>query len=94
MKNRHIGSSFDDFLSEEGIREVVEAEAIKRVIAAEIAEAMDSLGISKTEMATRMHTSRAVVNRLLDQSDTGVTLATLTKAGLALGRKFKFALAS
>lgn len=94
MKNRHIGSSFDDFLDEEGIREVVEAEAIKRVIAAEIADAMNSLGISKTEMAARMHTSRAVVNRLLDQSDTGVTLATLTKAGLAVGRKFKFALAS
>ena len=92
MKKCHIGSDFTDFLDEEGIREVVEAEAIKMVISREIADAMNLLGVSKTEMAARMNTSRAVVNRLLDQSDTGVTLATLTKAGLAIGKRFRFTL--
>lgn len=92
MKNRHIGSSFDDFLKSEGILEVVEAEVIKRVISNEVACAMESLGISKTEMAKRMRTSRAAVNRLLDSNDTSVTLATLTRAGLALGKKFQFSI--
>jgi DNA-binding Xre family transcriptional regulator len=84
MKNPHIGSDFDGFLKEEGIREEVVAAAIKRVISWQLVEAMNAKRITKTEMAARMHTSRAVVNRLLDEEDTSVTLATLTRASLAL----------
>jgi DNA-binding Xre family transcriptional regulator len=89
MENPHIGSDFDDFLKEKGIREEVVAAAIKRVISWQLLEAMNARRITKTEMAARMHTSRAVVNRLLDEEDTGVTLATLARASMALGVPLK-----
>jgi len=62
MENPHIGGDFDDFLKEKGIREEVVAAAIKRVISWQLLEAMNAKRITKTEMAARMHTSRAVVN--------------------------------
>ena len=89
MENPHIGSDFDDFLKEQGIREEVVAAAIKRVISWQLLEAMTAKRITKTEMAARMHTSRAVVNRLLDEEDTSVTLATLARASMALGVPLK-----
>ena len=89
MENPHIGSDFDDFLKDEGIREEVVAAALKRVISWQLLEAMNAKRITKTEMAARMHTSRAVVNRLLDEEDTSVTLATLARASLALGVPLK-----
>lgn len=89
MKNRHIGSDFDDFLKKEGIHEEVTAAAIKRVIAWQLSEAMKANNLTKTEMAARMHTSRAVVNRLLDAEDTSVTLATLARASMAIGAPLK-----
>ena len=88
-KNKHIGSSFDDFLADEGLLEEANAIAAKRVISWQIAEAMKLAGITKTEMADRMHTSRAALNRVLDENDTGLTLDTLSKAAAALGRKVK-----
>ena len=92
MNNRHIGSDFDEFLTEEGIREEVTAAVINRVIAWQLAEAMKRMHITKTEMAARMRTSRAVVNRLLDENDTSVTLATLARASLAVGIPLKIEL--
>ncbi len=92
MSNRHIGSDFKDFLKEEGIREEVTAAAIKRVIAWQLAEAMKRMHITKTEMAARMRTSRAAVNRLLDEDDTSITLATLSRASLAVGIPLKIEL--
>lgn len=89
MINSHIGSDFDTFLQEEGIREEVTAAAIKRVIAWQLENLMKSKRITKTEMASRMHTSRAVVNRLLDEDDTSVTLATLSRASIAIGVPLK-----
>ncbi|RJP42898.1 MAG: Fis family transcriptional regulator [Desulfobacteraceae bacterium] len=89
MANPHIGSDFDTFLQEEGIREEVTAAAIKRVIAWQLENLMKSRRITKTEMASRMHTSRAVVNRLLDEDDTSVTLATLSRASIAIGVPLK-----
>ena len=89
MKNKHIGSDFDDFLKEEGIHEEVTAAALKRVIAWQLSEAMKAKHLTKTEMAARMHTSRAVVNRLLDEEDTSVTLATLARASVAIGVPLK-----
>ncbi|MBK7849412.1 MAG: XRE family transcriptional regulator [Zoogloea sp.] len=89
---KHIGSNFDDFLKEEGMHEEVTAAAVKRVIAWQFAQAMKAQKVSKTEMAARMHTSRMVVNRLLDESDTSVTLATLARASVALGTPLRFEL--
>jgi antitoxin HicB len=90
----HIGSDFDDFLEEEGLLQEVKVVAAKRVIAWQIAEIMDKERISKTAMAARMNTSRAVLDRLLDPENTGVTLKTLGKAAAVLGRKINISLAS
>lgn len=90
--NVHIGSSFDDFLQEEGLLEEVNAIAAKRIIAWQIVEAMKLSGITKTEMAARMNTSRASLNRVLDENDTGLTLETLSRAAAALGRRVRFEL--
>lgn len=92
--NPHIGSNFDDFLEEEGILNEVEMVAVKRIIAHQIVSLMESEHISKTAMAARMHTSRAVLNRLLDPENTGVTLKTLGKAASVLGKKLHISLAS
>lgn len=90
--NPYIGSDFDDFLAEDGIQEDVTAAAIKRVLAYQIAQAMKKQGINQTEMARRMKTSRTVVRRLLDTEDTSVTLATLTRASMALGERLQLTL--
>jgi predicted XRE-type DNA-binding protein len=92
MKNKHSGSSLDYWLEEEGILEDATAVAVKRVIAWQILQAMEQQQITKTDMAKRMHTSRAALNRLLDESDTSVTLMTLASAAAALGKKMQFQL--
>lgn len=79
MSNRHIGSSFDDFLQEEAMLETATAVALKRVIAWQIAEEMKNQNLTKTELAKRMHTSRAALNRLLDEADPSLTLTTLAR---------------
>jgi ribosome-binding protein aMBF1 (putative translation factor) len=91
--NRHVGSSFEHFLIEEGRLQESTARAVKRVLAWEIERAMQEARLSQAELARRMKTSRAVVHRLLDPDDTSVTLATLTRVAIALGRtvRFKFA---
>ena len=87
MGKKNVGSRFDDFLQEEAILEDATAVALKRVIAWQIAEEMKAQQITKTERAKRMHTSRAALNRLLDESDPSLTLTTLASAAAALGRK-------
>lgn len=87
MKNDHIGSSFEDFLREEGIYEEVEASAIKKVIACMIEQSMVESRVSKSEMARRMGTSRTQLDRLLDPAYQSITLATIAKAASALGKK-------
>lgn len=82
-----IGSSFDDFLAEQGTLEETTAQAIKRVLAFQIAEAMKAQRITKVEMAQRMETSRPQLDRLLDPDNDGVTLGTLSRAAQVLGRK-------
>ena len=92
MNEKHLGSSLDDFLAEEGRLPETEAVAAKRVLAFQIAKLMEEQQLSKAEMARRMSTSRAAVDRLLDL-DTGLaTLATLEKAAAALGRRLHIAL--
>ncbi|MDO5685889.1 MAG: helix-turn-helix transcriptional regulator [Neisseria sp.] len=83
--NIYKGSDFDDFLHEEGIKEDVTAAALKRVLAWQLSQAMEEQGITQAEMARRMKTSRTVVRRLLDSDDTSVTLATLSRASIAVG---------
>lgn len=87
-----IGPSFDDFLKEEGIYEVVTARAIKRVIARQLDALMQEQGISKTELAKSMKTSRAQLDRLLDPDNESVTLGTLARAAQAVGRNLRMEL--
>ena len=93
MNKKHVGSDFDDFLKEEGIYEQVQAVAIKRVIAYQIAEEMKKKKLSKTQMASRMKTSRAALERLLDPENASITLITLERAASAVGKKLKVQLA-
>jgi DNA-binding Xre family transcriptional regulator len=88
-KNRHIGSSFDDFLSEEGLLADAEAVAIKRVLAYQLAALMKDQRITKSELARRMRTSRSALDRLLDPQNASVTLQTLERAAQALGKRLR-----
>ena len=92
MKKKNIGSSFDGWLRDEGMYEEVSAAAIKRVVARQVEAAMHQKGLSKAEMARRMHTSRAALNRLLDPENDGVTLSTLQKAAAVVGRELRLEL--
>ena len=92
--NEHIGSRFDDFLEEESILENTTAVAVKRVIAWQITREMQSQKLTTTAMAEKMHTSRAALNRLLDDRDTSLTLTTLASAATALGKKLRIELAA
>ncbi len=86
MTKRHVGSSLDDFLKEEGLFEEAQTHAIKEVVAWQLAEAMKARSISKARMAILLKTSRSQVDRLLDaQSD--VTLSSLQRAAALVGRK-------
>jgi DNA-binding Xre family transcriptional regulator len=92
-KKGRIGSSFDDFLKEEGIYEEVTASAIKRVIARQLDAPMAEQGLTKSELAKRIKTSRAQLDRLLDPANESVTLGTLTRAAKAVGRHLRMELA-
>jgi antitoxin HicB len=92
MKKKNIGSSVDSWLREEGIYEEVTATAIKRVLARQLESAMKEKQLSKTEMARRMCTSRAALDRLLDPEYEAVTLSTLRKAAMAVGRDIRLEL--
>ena len=92
MSNNSIGSSFDDFLVDEGIAEEVEAGAIKKIIAYQLQEAIEKEQFTKTALAIRLETSRAAVNRLLDPENESITLLTLKKAANVLGKKLRLEL--
>jgi antitoxin HicB len=86
MSKKHMGSSVDDFLKEEGIFEETQAQAIKEVVAWQLAEAMKQRKISKNKMATLLKTSRTQVDRLLDPKN-DITLGSLQKAAAMVGRR-------
>ncbi len=90
--NQHFGSRFDDFLAEESLLEETTAVAVKRVLAWQIAQEMKTQHLTKTALAAKMHTSRAALNRLLDETDTSLTLTTLTGAANALGKRLRIEL--
>jgi predicted XRE-type DNA-binding protein len=91
-ENPHIGSTLEDFLKEEGIYEDATNYAIKRVLAWQVEKAMQDQGITKVEMARRMGTSRAHLNRLLDPENDKVQLDTVQRAAAAVGRKIRMEL--
>ena len=84
--NPHRGSSFDDFLKEDGIYEEVQARALKRALAEQLDDAMQSGKLSKVLMAQRMATSRSQLDRVLDPTNLSIQLDTLIKAASAVGR--------
>lgn len=90
MKNKHKGSSFESFLEEEGLHEITEAIAIKRVIAYQLQMKIKKENLTKTEMAAMLGTSRSALDRLLDPTNTSVTLTTLIKAAHLIGKKLHF----
>jgi antitoxin HicB len=83
----HTASTFDSFLEEEGIREEVEAVAVKRLISWQLEEAMKAQKKTKQALAKELHTSRSQLDRLLDPQNVAVSLDTITRAAKALGKR-------
>jgi predicted XRE-type DNA-binding protein len=92
MRNKTIGSSFKDFLDEEGITDEVNSGAVKKLLSYQLLQAIEDEHISKTELASRLHTSRAALDRLLDPDNDSVTLQTLKRAAEVLGKKIRLEL--
>jgi len=86
MSKKHMGSSIDDFLKEEGIFEEAQAQAVKEVVAWQLAEAMKKQKISKNKLATLLKTSRSQVDRLLDPKSE-ITLGSLQRTAAMVGRR-------
>jgi antitoxin HicB len=86
----HTGSTFDDFLEEEGTRNEVEGAAIKRVLAWQFTQEMEKQKKTKQGMAKELKTSRSQLDRLLDPENTAVSLETLTRAANVLGKRLIF----
>jgi antitoxin HicB len=93
LNNPHNGSLFDDFLQEQHLYEDCSAAALKAVLARQLAAEMTQQHLTKKAMATRMETSRAQLDRLLDPQKTGVTLETLARAASAVGRQLRIEIA-
>jgi antitoxin HicB len=87
MTNKHIGSSLDSFLEEFELLVEVESLALKRIISFELKSALKESQMTKAEAARRMHTSRIAFDRILDPANTSVTLKSLEKAAIALGKR-------
>jgi hypothetical protein len=86
MSKKHMGSSLDDFLREEGIFEEAQAQAVKEVVAWQLADAMKKKKISKNELAKLLKTSRTQVDRILDPKN-DITLGSLQRAAAMVGRR-------
>jgi antitoxin HicB len=88
-KNPHRGSRLRDLLDQDSVLARVEAKALKRAVALQFTKALKEAALTKKEIARRMNTSRAAVDRLLDPSNSSATLSTLEKAARVLGRRIK-----
>lgn len=91
-RNPHIGSSLDDLLDEDGVLAEANAIAVKRALAWQVRQTMTAEMLSKSEMARRMRTSRAALERLLDPENPSVTLLTMDKAAAVLGKRLRLEL--
>ncbi|HPD60950.1 MAG TPA: helix-turn-helix transcriptional regulator [Thermodesulfobacteriota bacterium] len=87
LKEKHIGSSFDDFLKEEGMYDEVVVAATKKALAFKLQNLIKEKNISKVALAKKMHTSRSSLDRLLDPTNTSVTLQSIGKAASVLGKR-------
>jgi antitoxin HicB len=85
--NPHRGDDFTSFLQEENILPEVQALALKRAVAIQLQQILDHKDVNKTQLAKRMNTSRASLNRILDPTNTSATLHTISRAASALGKK-------
>jgi len=92
-ENKHRGSSFDNFLEEEGILEECTAVALKRVLAMQLTDEMKKHHMTKVSMANKMRTSRAQLNRILDPEETGTSIEALVRAAVAMGKRLEIRLA-
>ena len=90
MKNTHKGDTLDSFLEEEGILAECTAGAIKKVLSWELQDYMKEQELKKSEMAKKLNLTRQVLDRLLDNENTSITLNTLTKAVSGMGKKLQF----
>jgi len=88
--NSRRGSSFSDFLKQEGLYDEVVAQAEKEILAWKLQSAMKEKKLTVSGLAKRMHTSRAAINRILDPANPSITLNTLEKAASALGKRWRF----
>ena len=91
MSKKHMGSSIDDFLKEEGIFEEAQAQAVKEIVAWQLSEAMKKKNISKNKMAALLKTSRTQVDRILDPEN-DITLGSLQRAAAMVGRRVRIEL--
>jgi antitoxin HicB len=92
MNQNHIGTNFDDFLTEAALLDEVIAVSHKHVLAMQIKLAMEKKHITKAEMAKKMHTSRSAVDRLLNPNNPNITLDTIDRACIALGMRLNISL--
>jgi antitoxin HicB len=83
---KNTGSSIDDFLKKENIFEEAQAQAIKEVVAWQLAKAMKKKKISKALMAVLLKTSRSQVDRILDPKR-DITLSSLQRAAALVGQR-------
>lgn len=90
-KNPRWGTTLDAFLDAEGIREAAKAEAVTRVVAWQLTQEMERLGITKATLAEKMHTSRAQVDRIL-KAKGNITIETLQRAAALVGRELRLEL--
>ena len=90
--SKHIGQTFDEFLKEDGIYEDVQLMALKKTISHQIKMLMSKEDINKSELAQRMGTSRSSLERLLSEESSNVTLNTINKAALVLGKRVDISL--
>ena len=90
-QNPHWGTTLDAFLAEDGIREAAKAEAVTRVVAWQLTQEMERQGMTKAELAERMHTSRAQLDRIL-KAKGNITIETLQRAAALVGRELRLEL--
>jgi antitoxin HicB len=92
MKQKHLGTRFDDFLADEGVLDECRASAIRFKIARELEKAMSERKLSKADIARQLKTSRTGVDRLLDLGNTSITLNTMAKVARLRGKRIEFAM--
>jgi hypothetical protein len=82
-----LNGSLEDLLDETNERAEVYGEALKRVLAWQIEDARLRQDLSKSEVASRMGTSRSQLERILDPANVAVSLESLDKAARAVGKR-------